>query len=108
MTTRAKSKPEHCSLCGGTLVATTITYGITTSSSWMPPFMGERSGYSSLNAKQAAATVDPAVFAEYVSNGTWTSARHLEHIIEQLRQVAARKLSRLLVFAPPRHGKSDC
>jgi predicted phage terminase large subunit-like protein len=60
-----------------------------------------------MNARQAAATVDPAAFATYVSNGTWTPAAHLEHIIDKLRAVAAGELSRLLVFAPPRHGKSE-
>jgi hypothetical protein len=60
-----------------------------------------------MNPEQAAATIDPAVFAEYVSSGIWKSAPHLEFIIERLRQVAAGELSRMLVFAPPRHGKSE-
>lgn len=55
----------------------------------------------------AAATVDPAAFATYVSNGAWQTADHLEYIIERLGRVAAGELSRLLVFAPPRHGKSE-
>jgi hypothetical protein len=60
-----------------------------------------------MKSEQAAATIDPAVFAEYVSSGIWKSAPHLEFIIERLRQVAAGELSRMLVFAPPRHGKSE-
>jgi predicted phage terminase large subunit-like protein len=60
-----------------------------------------------VRAEQAAATVDPAAFASYVSNGTWQPAPHLEYIIERLRAVAVGESSRLLVFAPPRHGKSE-
>ena len=60
-----------------------------------------------MNQLQAAATVDPSVFAEYVSNGQWTSAPHLEYIIDRLRRVAAGELPRLLILAPPRHGKSE-
>ena len=38
-----------------------------------------------MKAEQAAATVDPAAFAAFVSNGTWHTAPHLEHIIDRLR-----------------------
>jgi hypothetical protein len=47
------------------------------------------------------------VFAVYASGGTWETATHLEHILDSLRDVAAGVLLRLLVFAPPRHGKSE-
>ncbi len=60
-----------------------------------------------MKAEQAAATVDPVAFATYVSNGTWHTAPHLEYVVDRLRDVAAGDLNRLLVFAPPRHGKSE-
>lgn len=57
MTTRAKSKPEHCSLCGDTLVATTITY----THPWggdelyqfenVPAFVCQQCGYEWLSAE---------------------------------------------------------
>ncbi len=58
-----------------------------------------------MNRRQLAATADPGVFAVYV--GGWEPAAHLEHILDYLRRVASGDLSRVLVFAPPRHGKSE-
>jgi len=58
-----------------------------------------------VNRRQLAATADPGVFAVYV--GGWEPAAHLEHILDYLRRVASGDLSRVLVFAPPRHGKSE-
>ena len=60
-----------------------------------------------MNRQQAAATTDPGVFAAYASNGTWQPATHLEHILDRLRAIACGDLRRMLVFAPPRHGKSE-
>ena len=60
-----------------------------------------------MNREQLAASADPGVFAVYASSGTWETAAHLEHILGRLRDVAAGILLRLLVFAPPRHGKSE-
>jgi predicted phage terminase large subunit-like protein len=60
-----------------------------------------------VNRRQLAATTDPGVFAAYASGGTWTTAPHLEHILDRLRGVASGDQKRLEVFAPPRHGKSE-
>lgn len=59
-----------------------------------------------MNRGQLAATADPGVFTVYASGGTWETAAHLEHM-DSLRDVAAGVLLRLVVFAPPRHGKSE-
>ena len=58
-----------------------------------------------MNRQHLAATADPGAFAAYA--GGWYPAAHLEHILDYLRRVAAGELSRLLVFSPPRHGKSE-
>ena len=60
-----------------------------------------------MNRRQLAATTDPGVFATYASGGTWTTAPHLEFVLDRLRAVAAGDQKRLEVFAPPRHGKSE-
>lgn len=52
-------------------------------------------------------TVTPALFAITASRGRWTAANHLLMLSDKLTQVAAGKLKRLMVFFPPRHGKSE-
>lgn len=44
-------------------------------------------------------------FARYVDS-SWRPAQHLSLIAQALEQIARRDLRRLMVFAPPRHGKS--
>jgi predicted phage terminase large subunit-like protein len=60
-----------------------------------------------MKAEEAAATTDPVAFASFVSRGRWKTAPHLELVADRLRDVASGDLDRLLVFAPPRHGKSE-
>lgn len=48
----------------------------------------------------------PAGFAEYASRGRWKPARHLLRLNQELIGLAARRTKRLMVFMPPRHGKS--
>lgn len=48
----------------------------------------------------------PSQFAQKFSNGEWRSAKHLEHISKKLELVEQRKIKRLLISVPPRHGKS--
>ena len=57
--------------------------------------------------EEAAATTDPVAFARFVSRGRWQTAPHLDFVADKLRDVASGGLDRLLVFAPPRHGKSE-
>lgn len=42
-----------------------------------------------------------------VNPGDWRRSRHLEHLADLLVQVAQRKIKRLCVSMPPRHGKSE-
>ena len=50
---------------------------------------------------------NPAFFAMKASEGTWKPFRHLNLIIELLLYVVQGRCSRLMVFCPPRHGKSE-
>ncbi len=52
-------------------------------------------------------TVTPALFAITASRGRWQAAPHLLMLSDKLTQVAAGNLKRLMVFMPPRHGKSQ-
>jgi predicted phage terminase large subunit-like protein len=49
----------------------------------------------------------PAQLAEIVSQGRWKSARHLELLNRKLIELSERKIKRLIVTMPPRHGKSQ-
>ena len=53
------------------------------------------------------AYLSPAGLARYASRGRWLLARHLSEINRKLLDVAARRILRLMVFLPPRHGKSE-
>ena len=46
-------------------------------------------------------------FLEETSAGTWQRAPHLEYLAARLEGVAAGEVRRLMVFMPPRHGKSS-
>ncbi|WP_458455086.1 phage terminase large subunit family protein [Methanobrevibacter sp.] len=50
---------------------------------------------------------NPAFFAMKASEGTWKPFKHLNLIIELLLYVVQGRCSRLMVFCPPRHGKSE-
>lgn len=60
-----------------------------------------------MNSEQLAATADPGAFAVYASGGTYHTAPHIEHILGYLREIAAGERTRVEVFAPPRHSKSE-
>jgi predicted phage terminase large subunit-like protein len=49
----------------------------------------------------------PAGFAWHVSDGRWIPADHLLALSEKIVAVATGRISRLAVFMPPRHGKSE-
>lgn len=80
---------------------------------------GEKSSLASLRTRKrvdwqtdswddlvlAGATV--AGMAMYASGGSWVPAKHLTFISEMLSEVAVGNLRRLMVFLPPRHGKSE-
>lgn len=48
----------------------------------------------------------PIDFAKYVTGGAYKSPAHLRLINEKLIRVGAGELKRLIIEAPPRHGKS--
>ena len=50
---------------------------------------------------------NPALFAMKASEGAWKPYKHLNLIIELLMYVVQGRLTRLMVFCPPRHGKSE-
>nr|QNO41540.1 hypothetical protein MPGNBCFJ_00004 [Methanosarcinales archaeon ANME-2c ERB4]QNO42054.1 hypothetical protein NIICAKKE_00004 [Methanosarcinales archaeon ANME-2c ERB4]QNO42299.1 hypothetical protein OEDCDHIP_00016 [Methanosarcinales archaeon ANME-2c ERB4]QNO42459.1 hypothetical protein LBOOMNCC_00012 [Methanosarcinales archaeon ANME-2c ERB4]QNO42695.1 hypothetical protein LJMFLAAN_00006 [Methanosarcinales archaeon ANME-2c ERB4] len=52
-------------------------------------------------------TASPAWFAYSASRHRWQPADHLLMLSDKLTQVAAGNLKRLMVFMPPRHGKSQ-
>lgn len=56
---------------------------------------------------EADARGDLAFFLEYESQGAWKRAKHLELLCEKLQQIEQGNLKRLMVYMPPRHGKSE-
>jgi predicted phage terminase large subunit-like protein len=53
------------------------------------------------------AIISPVSFAIHISKGTWKPASHLLLLEEKLIALKKRKLKRLIVSMPPRHGKSS-
>ena len=49
----------------------------------------------------------PAHLAVAASQGKWVPARHLLYLNRKLMDLAARRITRLIVTMPPRHGKSE-
>lgn len=45
-------------------------------------------------------------FAPYASKGTWKPFRHLKYLCRKIDECIEKENGRLLVFMPPRHGKS--
>ncbi len=56
---------------------------------------------------RVAAAISPADFARLASRGRWKLARHLDYINRKLLDTLAGRLTHLMVFCPPRHGKSE-
>jgi len=48
----------------------------------------------------------PGDFAAQISSGDWQHARHLDFLSNKLALMESRKLRRVMVSMPPRHGKS--
>lgn len=53
------------------------------------------------------APYNPAFFARYASNYTWTAAPHLVLMSKYLEGILNGSIKQLMVFMPPRHGKSE-
>jgi len=45
-------------------------------------------------------------YCQYVHKGYWIPARHLKLICDKLNKVETGEIKRLMIFLPPRHGKS--
>lgn len=60
-----------------------------------------------LESPYERAMASPAAFAALTSGGRWTLAPHLEHLDAVTMRVANGELTRVMVFMPPRHGKSE-
>lgn len=54
-----------------------------------------------------AATGTPGAFARTTSGGRWHLPAHLQLLNRKLCELAARRIKRLIVQMPPRHGKSE-
>lgn len=52
-------------------------------------------------------TSTPALFAQHVSRGQWLPVKHLRLLSDKLVDVAAGNIRHLMIFMPPRHGKSE-
>ncbi len=59
------------------------------------------------SSAHSLARASPAGFAYHASGQRWIPAEHLLHLSEKLVDVAAGRCKRLMVFMPPRHGKSE-
>lgn len=59
------------------------------------------------DVKREQAKRGAAAFMEYDGQGMWQRAAHLELVCSALDDIEAGRLRRLMVFMPPRHGKSE-
>ena len=50
---------------------------------------------------------NPSEFAQYASFGFWKPQAHLSKISEYLSLLESRKIKKLIINMPPRHGKSE-
>jgi predicted phage terminase large subunit-like protein len=51
--------------------------------------------------------ISPVDLATVESNGKFVNAQHVDKLNEALLRVADKEITRLMVFMPPRHGKSE-
>lgn len=56
--------------------------------------------------KKVLASLSPKYLAMYASKGSWKLAKHLDLLNDYLCELTARRIKRLMVVMPPRHGKS--
>lgn len=60
-----------------------------------------------MQTKILQTTGTPAALAKTASRGRWKPAPHLALLNRKLVDLAARRITRLMVLMPPRHGKSE-
>lgn len=78
-----------------------------TSASSRNPFAHAADLLSQPDSSERHPTRDPASLALAASSGLWRMARHLDLLNQKLVKVAQGTCKRLMVFMPPRHGKSE-
>ena len=49
----------------------------------------------------------PGAFGFTATKGRWWPARHVDYLDAKLQDLAVRRIRRLIVMEPPRHGKSE-
>ena len=59
------------------------------------------------NFQHLSKIATPAHLAVTASGGRWKMARHLALLNRRLIELVAGRTRRLMVFMPPRHGKSE-
>lgn len=70
--------------------------------------LSQSSNYNNDNSKLSVSELSsPKIFAEFISDGSWKPAPHLDYINDKLLQISNREISKLTVNLPPRHGKSE-
>ena len=74
---------------------------------WVPPTPNDITDTFVANKELELARLSPAGFAMYASHGEWKIAKHLAYLNEKLLDLAQRKIRRLIISMPPRHGKSE-
>ena len=57
-------------------------------------------------ARRQLARINYVDYVEYVHHGRWKRARHLDLVCAELEKVLSGETKRLMIFMPPRHGKS--
>lgn len=57
-------------------------------------------------AFRALAQEDYSFYCQYVHRGAWRRAKHLDIITDALQRVETGEITHLMMFLPPRHGKS--
>lgn len=60
----------------------------------------------SQSAKVTAAKLNYRDYCEYTHRGAWKPYKHLIPVCDALQDIVDGKLDRLMIFMPPRHGKS--
>lgn len=66
--------------------------------------VGERTTSPELEAIKE----DYGAYCVHVHRGKWQLANHLKPVCEALQKVERGEIDRLMIFMPPRHGKSQC
>ena len=71
------------------------------------PTLRSLRGSESLFTERAALISSPGMFAWAATGGEWQMATHLKLLDEYLVSAVQGRIHRLMVFMPPRHGKSE-